>query len=143
MASKTDLSKLYRSETNRVIAGVCGGLGEYFNIDPTILRIIIIFITLFGGSGIILYIILWIVIPTKSTLGKNSDDYIKANVEEIKEKSKTVTGRDTHFILGLILVVLGLTFLLENLGFYTFRYIWRLWPIFLIILGLSVLIKKK
>ncbi len=138
-----DLSKLYRSETNKVIAGVCGGLGEYFNIDPTILRIIIVFITLFGGSGIILYIILWIVIPTKSTLGKTSEDYIKANVEEIKEKSKAVTGRDSHFVLGLVLVVLGLTFLLENLGVYTFRYIWRFWPVFLIILGLNVLTKKK
>lgn len=49
-----------------MIAGVCGGIGEYFDVDPTIVRIIWVLVVLFGGSGILVYIILWIVIPTES-----------------------------------------------------------------------------
>jgi phage shock protein C len=55
--------RLYRSKTNRMIAGVCGGLAEHFNIDPTIVRIIIIALAIAGGPGILIYILLWIVVP--------------------------------------------------------------------------------
>lgn len=58
------MHKLHRSRKNRMLAGVCGGLGEFFGIDPTIMRIIWIVGTLFSmGFGVILYIILWIVVP--------------------------------------------------------------------------------
>ena len=60
--------QLYRSETNKMIAGVCGGLAEYFNIDPTIVRLLFVLILLFGGQSILVYIILWIVIPTESAI---------------------------------------------------------------------------
>jgi phage shock protein C len=56
--------RLYRSKTDRKIGGVCGGLAEYFNIDPTIVRIIFVILLLPGGlPGFIPYIILWIVVP--------------------------------------------------------------------------------
>ena len=55
--------KLYRSKKNRVIAGVCGGIGEYFNVDPTLIRLLWIIFLLLAGSGIIAYIIAWIIIP--------------------------------------------------------------------------------
>ena len=59
------MKKLYRSN-KKVIAGVCGGLGEYFNIDPTIVRVLWILITIFSmGLGIIAYIVCWIIIPEK------------------------------------------------------------------------------
>jgi len=57
------VKRLYRSKKERIIAGVCGGLGEYFGIDPTIVRIIWVLLGLMGGSGIIAYIIAWIIIP--------------------------------------------------------------------------------
>jgi len=60
------VKKLYRSKTNRIIAGVCGGLGEYFNIDPTIVRLIWILFSLALGAGIITYIIAWLIIPEKA-----------------------------------------------------------------------------
>jgi phage shock protein PspC (stress-responsive transcriptional regulator) len=56
--------KLYRSSTNRVLAGVCAGLADYFNIDPIIVRLLFL-VFLFAGFGIIIYIIAWIFIPTK------------------------------------------------------------------------------
>ena len=65
------MKRLYRSSTNKVIAGVCGGIGEYFDIDPVIIRLVWI-LFLFIGAGIIAYIIAWIVIPksTKKSLIK-------------------------------------------------------------------------
>ena len=57
------LRRIRRSRTNRSIAGICGGLGEYFGIDPTLLRIITLLLIIFGGISIWIYIILWIVIP--------------------------------------------------------------------------------
>ncbi len=58
--------KLFRSRTNRKIAGVCGGLGDYFNIDPTLVRIL--FLIFFGGGGLLLYIICWIAVPEEMNL---------------------------------------------------------------------------
>lgn len=54
--------RLLRSNTNRVIGGVCGGIGEYFTIDPVIARIIFVLTAIFG-AGFLVYIILWIMMP--------------------------------------------------------------------------------
>lgn len=59
--------RLYRDPDNRVLGGVCGGLGAYFNTDPILFRIIFILIFFGMGSGLIIYIILWIAIPEAST----------------------------------------------------------------------------
>lgn len=60
------MKRLYRSTTDKKIAGVCGGLAEYFNIDPTILRVIFVVLVLPGGfPGLIPYVILWAIVPYK------------------------------------------------------------------------------
>lgn len=57
--------KLYRSSEQRVIAGVCGGIAEYFSIDVTIVRLIAVVLLLPGGlPGLLPYVIMWIVVPT-------------------------------------------------------------------------------
>ncbi len=78
--------KLYRSEKDRMIGGVCGGLAEYFNIDPSIVRILFVFIVIYGGTGLLAYFILWIVLPTESAVDMTSDEVISENTKEIKEK---------------------------------------------------------
>jgi phage shock protein PspC (stress-responsive transcriptional regulator) len=60
--------RLYRSTTDRQIAGVCGGIAEYFGIDPTIVRILFVLATLLGGPGLILYIIMALVVPDQSSI---------------------------------------------------------------------------
>lgn len=55
--------KLYRSSTNHMLAGVCGGLGEYFNIDPTIVRLLWALLCLLAGSGVLVYIVCALIIP--------------------------------------------------------------------------------
>lgn len=65
--------KLYRSTTNKKLAGVCGGLAEYTNIDPTVWRIIFILTLLPGGvPGLLLYIILWIAVPEKPPIDRKN-----------------------------------------------------------------------
>jgi phage shock protein PspC (stress-responsive transcriptional regulator) len=55
--------RLYRSRKDRKIAGVCGGLGEYFNVDPVIFRIIWVILLLGAGSGLLAYLIFWLIVP--------------------------------------------------------------------------------
>jgi len=55
--------RLQRSRTEKMIGGVCGGIAEYFSVDPTIVRILWVIITLLGGAGLLLYIILWVIMP--------------------------------------------------------------------------------
>lgn len=60
------MKKLYLSETDRKIAGVCGGIGEYLEKDPTVIRILFIILILFSfGFGIVAYIVMWLIIPKR------------------------------------------------------------------------------
>jgi phage shock protein PspC (stress-responsive transcriptional regulator) len=61
-----NVKKLYRApEKNSMVAGVCAGIADYFNIDPTLIRLLWVFLIFAGGSGILAYLIAWIVIPRK------------------------------------------------------------------------------
>jgi phage shock protein C len=57
--------KLYRSRSNRQVAGVCGGLAQYFGIDATLIRVLFVVLAVLGGSGIVLYLALWIIVPSE------------------------------------------------------------------------------
>ena len=56
-------ARLTRSETDRRIAGVCGGIAEYFDIDPTVVRIVFVLVALMSGVGVLIYVVLWIALP--------------------------------------------------------------------------------
>lgn len=58
------MKKLYRSKTDKKIAGICGGIGKYINVDPTVIRVGFIILALPGGlPGVLPYLVLWLVIP--------------------------------------------------------------------------------
>ena len=57
------MKRLVLSERNKVVAGVCGGFGEYWNIDPVVLRIALVLFTLFGGAGVLIYLVCWLCMP--------------------------------------------------------------------------------
>ncbi|MCR4434430.1 MAG: PspC domain-containing protein [Clostridiales bacterium] len=57
--------RLYLSDTDKKIGGVCGGIGEYLGVDPTLVRLLWVVFALMGGSGILAYIIAWAIIPQK------------------------------------------------------------------------------
>ncbi|MEW5924472.1 MAG: PspC domain-containing protein [Candidatus Zixiibacteriota bacterium] len=123
--------KLYRSNVDSKIAGVCGGLGEYFNIDPTIVRIIAIILVFAHGAGLIGYIIAWIVMP-KRPLG------IEPEPAAAPTPKNSSIGK---FLPGLILVVIGLVFLFENI-YWWFDFWDFLWPALLIAAGLALVLSS-
>ena len=57
--------KLYRSRTDRKLAGVCGGLAQYSNLDATLIRVLFIVLAVLGGSGLVLYLAMWIIVPNE------------------------------------------------------------------------------
>jgi phage shock protein C len=117
--------RLYRSRTDRMIGGVCGGLGEYFNLDPTLMRLIFVVLLFAHGIGLIAYIIAWIIMPERR--------------EEEAEVQPATAPSTSRFLPGLILVVVGLIFLFNNFFFwFSFK---MLWPIVLIVLGIYILAK--
>jgi len=67
-----EVKRIYRSRKNRIIAGVCGGIAEYLNIDPTIIRLLWVLFSLLHGVGIILYIVAAIIIPEEPREGEES-----------------------------------------------------------------------
>ncbi len=60
--------RLYRSQTEKMIGGVCGGLAEVLDLDPTIVRLVFVLLALLGGHGLLLYLILWIVMPQQDQI---------------------------------------------------------------------------
>jgi phage shock protein PspC (stress-responsive transcriptional regulator) len=63
--------RLYRTREGRVVAGVCGGIAAYFGIDPTLVRLAFAVFTIFGGAGVLIYLIAWIVIPEEGGDGSS------------------------------------------------------------------------
>lgn len=69
--------RLTRSNTDRMLGGVCGGLAEYFNIDPTLVRLAFVILTFMPGPSFMLYLILWLIIPPEGgTLQKRKNDQL-------------------------------------------------------------------
>lgn len=66
--------KLYRSRNEKMLGGVCGGLAEYFCIDPTWVRLIFIFFSLLAGFALILYLIMWVVVPLRPAQDNSSNN---------------------------------------------------------------------
>lgn len=140
--------RLYRSETDRVVAGVCGGLGKFFNVDSSLLRVIFVLITIFGGSGILIYLVLWIILPNE-TSALDGEENIRHNSQEIRSKAETFAHEmrfsarreNSRFWWGLLIMVFGFLFLFSNFGLYDFFNIAKFWPLALILFGLAILFR--
>src|SRR5512144_387377 len=99
----TNLRRLYKSRQNRVIDGVCGGVAEYFDVDPTIVRILWVLLTLTAGSGFVLYIAGMILMPVRPP-----------QAGEVPAPGRN--RMDAKRLWGTVLVLLGLFVLVWNLG---------------------------
>jgi phage shock protein C len=63
MGTVAKTRRLYRSRTDRKLAGVCGGLAQYFNTDATLIRVLFVVLALLGGPGLVIYLLMWILVP--------------------------------------------------------------------------------
>jgi phage shock protein PspC (stress-responsive transcriptional regulator) len=142
--------KLYRSRRRRVIGGVAAGLGEYLNLDPILVRIIFIIVTLINGIGILLYIILWIVVPEEPLSVTYGFDKTEKDKEGEKEKSENSSAETKDFTpqqkgsgriaAGIILIGLGVIFLSER--FFPYFDFEDILPLALIVVGIGLLLNS-
>ncbi|MBK7630073.1 MAG: PspC domain-containing protein [Ignavibacteriales bacterium] len=146
--------KLYRSVTDKMLGGVCGGLAEYFSIDPVIVRLIFVLAVIFGGSGIIAYIILWIIIPQKPyIITPFNNEYAKQDSNPGSEEKKSENTEFNMNIMnekpqnnrsiyaGAFLIFLGGIFLLDN--FVPHFHFGDFWPLVLIGLGIAIILNSR
>ena len=136
--------RLYRSRDNRVIAGVCGGLADYLNVDATMVRVVTALVTLFGGSGILAHIILWIVVPEAPGGASQTKEHGQTTEGDPKpdpdRREKILSGTGGQWLVGTLLIVVGVMLLLNNL--LPALELMRLWPLAIIIFGVWLLMKK-
>lgn len=106
-------TKLTRSESNRVIAGVCGGLAQYLDVDPVLVRLAFVILGFASGIGLPLYIVMVFITPKESTVD-GEFDFVYDDVDGLKSAEST-RRTNRSFVAGL-LIVLGGYFLLASLG---------------------------
>jgi len=107
--------RLYRSRTEKMIAGVCGGIAQYLEIDPVFVRIAFVALIFFSGVGLIIYFVSAVIIPKEEFTGdaKPVVEHEEIAKEKVMEKEKRKKKREKIF--GGILIVLGVIFLADNL----------------------------
>ncbi|MCQ2309741.1 MAG: PspC domain-containing protein [Bacteroidales bacterium] len=128
-----------RSATNKVIGGVCAGLADYLNMDVTLVRVLFVVAALCGSFGFWLYVILWIVAPSQRVIGFNSqnDEPVEINVVEDDKKG----FQKGAVVTAIILIGIGLLALIDN--FMPIDWIWKLWPVILIALGIVIIMNTQ
>lgn len=149
--------RLFRSTTDKKIGGVCGGLAEYFDIDPLLVRLLFIILVIVAGGGVLLYIILWIITPEKPFSPVQAQDPPKTdnpnvNQEAPKDSYEPQPNEDHHkrenmerrhrgsLIGALVLITLGFLFLADE--FIPHVNFGDLWPIILIVIGIGLLLNS-
>jgi phage shock protein PspC (stress-responsive transcriptional regulator) len=80
--------RLHRSQKERMLGGVCGGLAEYFETDPSLIRLIFALMFVFGGTGLLLYLILWIILPVEDRTYASPQDIARENAQEIADRAR-------------------------------------------------------
>jgi len=124
--------RLYRSRVDHKIGGVCGGLAEYFDIDPTLVRIAAIVLIFFHGLGLLAYIIAWIAMPRRPLV------VVDGAIVNERPAGKNGASKGA-FILGIILILIGLLFLIEK--FYWWFDFGLVIAIALVLLGIFLLVR--
>lgn len=150
-----ETKRLFRSRTDSMVGGVCGGLGVYLDIDPTIIRLFFVLLAFANGIGFALYFILWIVVPREGAEeGTSLEENIQTGAEEIAERAREmgeelkkgvrVSGDQVSLFIGGALILVGIIYLLDNLNIYWLSWLrWDvMWPIILIAAGVLFLVRQ-
>jgi phage shock protein C len=145
-------TKLTRSRTDKVIGGVCGGLGAHLTIDPVLIRIFFVLLTLGNGIGLLLYFVLWLVIPLEGAPDTSTEANLRTGTAEMAEQAQRLgqdvqqAVRDTQvpMLMGVALIAIGVVYLVRNLDIPWLRWLeWgELWPLLLILAGVVLLWRR-
>ena len=150
-------SRLERSNTNRVIGGVCGGIAEYLAVDATLVRVVfVIFAFLTAGLGVLAYIVLLVLMPqpgqpapfttstppSAATDTTGSSQTAPATVTPVDPAIHAAEAERRRMAFGYVLIALGVAFLLSNAGVFRFVQWQFLWPVVLIGVGVLFLVQR-
>lgn len=138
--------RLTRNSSDKVIGGVCSGLADYFQLDATLVRVAFVLTTLFVGTGLWIYLILWIVLPEKRiNIFKDSQrQEFEEFVDPVRDEVIKEKQRKTAKFIGLLFIALGLVFLLDEFDLIPYWFsISKLWPVVLVVIGLLLIFKNS
>lgn len=141
--------KLYRSRSDRMIFGLCGGLGMYFNIDSTLVRIIFVLLTMPGGAGLLIYLLLSVITPLEAGAEMNPKEEVKEFAKKVKKEAKEAVAEikkdkkhgGFRVVVGVIIIAAGIFFMVQqfmpmfNMGIF-------FWPVIAIIFGIYLVTKE-
>lgn len=133
-------SHLVRSDDDKMIAGVCGGLATYLAVDPVLVRLAFVLLFFASGIGFVIYLILWVIMPRGATVGESEAVVMQDNIKELKA---TVTANANRLsrpmTVGAILILMGSYFLFSQLGWVGGAF----WPLVIIGLGVWLLLRRQ
>ena len=140
-------TRLERSTTDKIVAGVCGGIAQYLQIDVTWIRLVVVILAIFGGVGIIAYIVLAILMPLPGQRAMVSG--VPATASDATEPypvagtpATPVDAERRRQFAGYALIAIGVIFLLNNQGLFRFLE-WRtIWPLALVAIGVLLLAQR-
>ena len=146
------MNKLYRSQTDRMLGGVCGGLSKYLRVDLTIVRLFFVVLTLLGGFGPLVYFIMWIVVPLEGHVYTDTHPE-RFDGEDIKERAGMVRddfidavkqpNQNTARFIGIALVLAGGFFMVQQLDIPWLNWLDSgvLWAALILLAGVALLIR--
>ncbi|MCP5053313.1 MAG: PspC domain-containing protein [bacterium] len=160
------MKRLYKSRKDKVIDGICAGVAEYFEIDPVLVRVVFVLFFIFGGIGLIAYIVGMIIIPRRPLGEESAASQAETAGTPAPEPPPSPTpappppapepvsdsSNKGSLVIGIVLVVLGMIFLLDNLPFFRGFHFWgwfrhRFWdfvvPGIFIAVGIVLLMKSR
>lgn len=136
-------TRLARSEADKMLAGVCGGIAAYLDIDSVFIRLAFVLLAFASGIGLAIYFIMWLVMPRESIVAASDAVVMQDNIKELKGTISSGAGRlSKPATIGVVLIMLGVYFLLAQLGLAG----WlsgAIWPVLIIGGGLYWLWKRK
>lgn len=137
--------RLMRSEDEKMIAGVCGGLGEYLGVDPVFVRLAFLLLIPAGGVGLPLYFILMIIMPSEADVDLTQSEIVEKNLEGLGDTISSSVERSRQHpngpaIAAALLIIMGFYFLFENFGWINGSIFW---PLALILLGVFLLLRRE
>lgn len=148
------MRRLRKSNADRVLFGVSGGLGAYFDLDPVLVRVGFVALCFAGGIGFVMYLALAVVMPRADAPEGTPAEAVQDNVEHIADEAAEATrrlggamgSRDSERgrnALGILLIVVGAFILLSNVGFF-FWMRWDIfWPAVFIVLGIFIFARRS
>ena len=137
--------RLYRNKRDGILGGVCAGLGDYLGIDPIFIRIFLVLWTIFGEHSILVYLILWLIVPLQSDDSAFHPDDFGVRIRQVGAEIGDIArepGSKLFIFTGAGLILWGVFYLLNRLEILVIpsEYSWYIWPAVLILAGIFVLL---